>query len=586
MSQQLVLMGTFFVLPVYLQVVLGFDAFETGKRLLPMSITMLAAALTGPKLVTRLAAAGDRADRAARDGVAALVMAGTIDVTLNETGFKLSLALFGVGAGLLMSQLGNVIMSSAPQEKTNEAGGLQGTAQNLGASLGTALIGSVLLTGLLTGFNDRIAENPALSDSAKTQISAATENGIEIVTTEQVHAAVIDAGATPAEADAITADYGDAELDALKKAMLAVALLALLSIVFTRPPAGQAGDAARPRGGFLGLIRTARTGTLARWTRSSSTASRRRTGRTRERSTGSRFAVPEGEVFGLLGPNGAGKSTTVRILATLTQGRRGSRDRRGTRRAHREPGRCGGRSATCRRRRASTARRPGARTSSSRGACSGCAALTSSGGRRDLLETVRRSPRRRNALVKTYSGGMKRRLDVAMGLVHRPQVLFLDEPTTGLDPEARAAMWEELERLAAAERLTILLTTHYLEEADRLARRVAIVSRGKVVVEGSPEALKRELRGDAVTVELDARQMSTVPPRSPAGSTASTRSRRTGAACTLRVDHGAQAVPVHPRRARRGRSRRSGGDRLAAVTRRRLPPPHRARLPRRRRGGT
>ena len=134
----------------------------------------------------------------------------------------------------MMSQLGNVIMSSAPPGKTNEAGGLQGTAQNLGASLGTALIGSVLLTGLLTGFNGRIAENPALSDSAKTQISTATENGIEIVTTDQVHAAVVEAGATPAEADAITADYADAELDALKKAMLAVALLALLSLVFTR----------------------------------------------------------------------------------------------------------------------------------------------------------------------------------------------------------------------------------------------------------------------------------------------------------------------------------------------------------------
>jgi hypothetical protein len=125
-------------------------------------------------------------------------------------------------------------MSSAPQGKTNEAGGLQGTAQNLGASLGTALIGSVLLTGLLTGFNDRIATNPVLSESAKTQLSAATENGIEIVTAEQVHAAVLEAGATPAEADAITADYSEAELDALKKAMLAVALLALVSIVFTR----------------------------------------------------------------------------------------------------------------------------------------------------------------------------------------------------------------------------------------------------------------------------------------------------------------------------------------------------------------
>jgi ABC-2 type transport system ATP-binding protein len=97
---------------------------------------------------------------------------------------------------------------------------------------------------------------------------------------------------------------------------------------------------------------------------------------------------------------------------------------------------------------------------------------------------------------------MKRRLDIAIGLVHQPRVLFLDEPTTGLDPEARAAMWEEVERLAAAASLTILLTTHYLEEADRLAERVAIVSRGKVVVEGTPDELKSNLRGELVTVEL------------------------------------------------------------------------------------
>ena len=89
-------------------------------------------------------------------------------------------------------------------------------------------------------------------------------------------------------------------------------------------------------------------------------------------------------------------------------------------------------------------------------------------------------------VVKSYSGGMKRRLDVALGLVHRPRVLFLDEPTTGLDPEARVAMWEEVSRLAEAETLTILLTTHYLEEADQLADRLAIVSQGKVVVEGTP----------------------------------------------------------------------------------------------------
>jgi ABC-2 type transport system ATP-binding protein len=104
--------------------------------------------------------------------------------------------------------------------------------------------------------------------------------------------------------------------------------------------------------------------------------------------------------------------------------------------------------------------------------------------------------------VKTYSGGMQRRLDVALGLLHRPQVLFLDEPTTGLDPEARADMWREIERLSREELMTILLTTHYLEEADRLAARVAIVDRGRVVVEGSPAALKSELRGDTIQVEL------------------------------------------------------------------------------------
>ena len=97
--------------------------------------------------------------------------------------------------------------------------------------------------------------------------------------------------------------------------------------------------------------------------------------------------------------------------------------------------------------------------------------------------------------VKTYSGGMQRRLDVALGLIHRPQVLFLDEPTTGLDPEARALMWAEIERLAREERMTILLTTHYLEEADRLASQLAIVDRGRIVARGTPDELKAELRG-------------------------------------------------------------------------------------------
>jgi ABC-2 type transport system ATP-binding protein len=147
-------------------------------------------------------------------------------------------------------------------------------------------------------------------------------------------------------------------------------------------------------------------------------------------------------------------------------------------------------------------------------------------------------------IVRTYSGGMQRKLDVAMGLVHRPKVLFLDEPTTGLDPQARAEMWAEIANLAAHEQMTILLTTHYLEEADHLAGRLAIVDRGAVVALGSPEQLKSELRGDAVVAEL-------APDADPAAARAAierlgdTRDVTvTGRTVRARVDHGASAVPA------------------------------------------
>jgi fucose permease len=236
-------MGTFFVLPVYLQIVLGLDAFETGKRLFPMSVAMLAAALTGPKVAPRF---GSRAVVRAGLGamaIAALVLVATIDVELNGTAFAVALFIFGIGAGLLMSQLGNVIMSSVPPEQTNEAGGLQGTAQNLGASLGTALIGSVLLLGLLNGFNDRIQDNPAVPPDAKAEISEATETGIAIITTEDAYQNLLDAGLPPDEAAAVTDDYADAQLHALKTSMLAVAFFAVLSFWLTRGLPGRRKEA-------------------------------------------------------------------------------------------------------------------------------------------------------------------------------------------------------------------------------------------------------------------------------------------------------------------------------------------------------
>jgi EmrB/QacA subfamily drug resistance transporter len=232
--QQLILLGTFFVLPVYLQVVLGLDAFESGKRLFPMSVSMFIAALAGPRL-----AAGFAPKRVAQVGLLALTAASvfllaTIDVELRGTAFALSLTLFGVGAGLLLSQLGNVIMSSVEPAKINEAGGLQGTAQNLGASLGTALIGAVLIAAMTNGFVSQIEENPAVSPPVRERVTQIAEKGIPVVPVDDVERAAVDQGVPADEAKAIAEHYGDAQLHGLKLALLAVAFFALLSLWFTR----------------------------------------------------------------------------------------------------------------------------------------------------------------------------------------------------------------------------------------------------------------------------------------------------------------------------------------------------------------
>jgi MFS family permease len=240
MMQQLILLGTFFVMPVYLQVVLGLDAFETGKRLFPMSVAMFVAALAGPKL-----AAGFAPKRVAQGGLLALMVAsvlllGTIDVELSEAGFAVALAIFGVGAGLLLSQLGNVIMSSVDPAKTNEAGGLQGTAQNLGASLGTALIGSVLIAALTSGFVSRVEQNPAVPAPVAEQVRQLTQEGIPVVPVADVEQAALDQGIAGPQAKAIADDYGDAQLQGLKRAIGAVAVFAFLSLWFTRRLPGRA----------------------------------------------------------------------------------------------------------------------------------------------------------------------------------------------------------------------------------------------------------------------------------------------------------------------------------------------------------
>jgi ABC-2 type transport system ATP-binding protein len=254
------------------------------------------------------------------------------------------------------------------------------------------------------------------------------------------------------------------------------------------------------------------------------------------------ISVPRGMIYGLLGPNGAGKSTTVKILTSLARPDSGEARVEGVdvlarpgqvrhmigvvaQRSGADP------TATGRENLILQGRLYGLRGASVRARADELLA------RFGLTEAAGR-------LVRTYSGGMQRRLDVALGLIHRPAVLFLDEPTTGLDPESRAAMWQEVARLAGGEGMTVLLTTHYLEEADRLASRLAIVDRGRVVTSGTPDELKGELRGDAVQVELpadtDPAQVRRVLEALPAVRDVVIAGRDVSA----RSDDGAAAVPV------------------------------------------
>jgi ABC-2 type transport system ATP-binding protein len=229
-----------------------------------------------------------------------------------------------------------------------------------------------------------------------------------------------------------------------------------------------------------------------------------RSGRGRKASTveavrGVDFSVRRGEIVGFLGPNGAGKSTTMRMLATLIKPDGGVATIAGAD-LLRSP-------ATVRRHIGFVAQSSGTYGEST--------------ARRDLVLQARMygvAKDRAQELavgaiaafqlddfadrqIKTYSGGQRRRLDVALGVIHSPQVLFLDEPTAGLDPPSRARMWQEVRRLRD-EGMTIFLTTHYLDEADALCDRLSIIDAGRIVAEGTPAELKREISGDVVTVDL------------------------------------------------------------------------------------
>jgi ABC-2 type transport system ATP-binding protein len=211
------------------------------------------------------------------------------------------------------------------------------------------------------------------------------------------------------------------------------------------------------------------------------------------------FAVQPGTIFGLLGPNGAGKSTTVKILTTLTRPDSGAARVAGFD-VRQRPDRVRRVIGVVSQGHGTDPQATGRENLLLAGRIHGMRGADVTRRAGELLERFGLAEAA-GRVVRTYSGGMQRKLDVALGLMHRPRVLFLDEPTTGLDPAARAELWTQIQALAATG-MSILLTTHYLEEADRLASRLAIVDRGRLVAQGSPEELKSELRGDAVVVEL------------------------------------------------------------------------------------
>jgi daunorubicin resistance ABC transporter ATP-binding subunit len=209
--------------------------------------------------------------------------------------------------------------------------------------------------------------------------------------------------------------------------------------------------------------------------------------------------VPRGSVYGLLGPNGAGKTTAVRVLATLLRPDAGSARVLGTDVVAAAP--------EVRRRIGLTGQ-----YAALDNYLTGRANLVMIG---ELSRLPRREAKRRadqlleqfdltgaaGRAVKTYSGGMQRRLDLAASLIGRPELLFLDEPTTGLDPRSRNMLWDLIRELAAEGR-TLLLTTQYLEEADQLADRIAVVDAGKVIAEGTPDELKSQVGGERIEITL------------------------------------------------------------------------------------
>jgi len=233
-AQNLILMGVFFVIPLYLQLVLGLDALETGIKMLPTSVAMFIAAGVGSRLSGRYDPRAITRAGLATVGIATLALLATIRPDLADLAFAVSMGVLGAGMGLIASQLGNIVQSSVDASGRGEAGGLQYTGQQLGSSLGVALIGAIVLAGLTTTFVTKVETDPRIATEISTQVGVAVESGLDFVASTDIESAAQRAGLDEATTQALVADYEEAQLQSLKAALLVVALLALASLATTR----------------------------------------------------------------------------------------------------------------------------------------------------------------------------------------------------------------------------------------------------------------------------------------------------------------------------------------------------------------
>ena len=232
--QNLILMGTFFTIPLYLQIVQGLDALETGVRMLPASAGLFIAALAGSALSSRFAARGLVRVGLAITLLATLMLLGTIEPQLDNAAFLTAMGVFGVGMGLVISQLGNVVQSSVGERDRSEAGGLQNTAMQLGSSLGTALLGAIVVSGLAAAFANNVVADPSIPADVKEQVQIEISAGTSFVASEEVRRGASGAGLDEATVSALVEGYEDAQLLALKTALLFASLTVLGSFLATR----------------------------------------------------------------------------------------------------------------------------------------------------------------------------------------------------------------------------------------------------------------------------------------------------------------------------------------------------------------